>query len=287
MTISSLVPAREFEESVKHFPSTLGWLSTNAAQIFYAFHAFQLRNLNMSGDILEVGAHEARSSVFFTHLLREGESLHVSDLFDQQDLNISKSAGSSFAAWERNFERFKAGDQTVVIHHGPSQNLDPIALGSNFRFAYLDGGHATDEVRADLELAEAILVEGGVAVVDDTFNQDFPGTTEGVIAYCYRDDSKLVPLLCFETKVALVNKSYYETYRSMLTEMLDQGEHWFLPPQMLCGHEVLTIRFAGRWEVRSKVLKRNFPLAHQVLRSTKIAQNVFHRLRGALTDRAK
>lgn len=280
MPISSLISPEALTAATRHFKRTDGWLSVNAAQVFMVFHEFQRRKLGLKGHILEVGAHEARSSVFFTHLLDADETLHVSDLFDSQELNISKSAGSSFSAWKQNFSRFKLGDPNVRVHHGPSQALDPAELGSGFRIAYLDGGHATDEVRSDLELAESILIEPGVAIVDDTFNQEFPGTTEGLISYVLADSSRLVPLLCFESKVALVSKSYYETYRTMLRDVLDSDESWFLPAQQLCGYEVLTIRFYNNMVERvGNWFKHRVPALYRAFSRSDTARAIFHSAR--------
>lgn len=286
MTISSLVPTREFKRSVAHFPHARGWLSGNAAQVLYLFHALQRSALSLAGDILEVGAHEGRSTIFFNHLLGPGETLHVSDLFDAQDLNVSKSAGSSYAAWAGTVRRFGVDEATLRIFHGPSQQLRPEVLGRTFRLAYLDGGHATEEVHADLRLAEGILAEPGVAVLDDTFSEDFPGTTDGLVAYL-REDHGLVPLVLFEGKTALVSKAYHGSYREMLLAHLDTGQSWFLPSQRLCGYEVMILRFNGAWEMASRWLKGRVPGVHRVIRSSRLARLAFHRARGAFSDRAR
>lgn len=285
MTISSLVSRRQFDRSTRHFRWARGWLSRDAAQVFSLFHAFQRAELGLTGDILEVGAHEGRSTIFFRHLLGPGEILHVNDLFDMQELNVSKSAGSSYAAWLRNVRRGGIDPADLRIYEGPSQRLRPEELGGRrFRIAYLDGGHATEEVRADLRLAEGILVEGGVAVLDDTFVEGFPGTTEGLVGYLH-EEHDLTPLLLFEGKTALVSKANHGAYRDLLMTRLDTGASWFLPPQVLGGDEVLIIQFDGRWEQASKWLKSRIPPLHGTLRRIRIARGAFDRARGALTDR--
>jgi hypothetical protein len=284
MTISTLIPSREFNRSVSHFRWARGWLSRNAAQVFSLCHAFQRAELGLTGDILEVGAHEGRSTIFFRRLLGPGETLHVNDLFDMQELNVSKSAGSSYAAWLGNVRRGGIDPAELRIYEGPSQLLRPEDLGrKRFRIAYLDGGHATDEVHADLHLAEGILAEGGVAVVDDTFVEGFPGTTEGLVAYL-REEHGLAPLVLFEGKTALVTKGSYEAYRDLLLTRLDTGGSWFLPAQNLGGYEVMILRFNGRWEGISRFLKARVPGLHRTLRSSRVAQKAFHRARGAFSD---
>lgn len=287
MTVSSLVPRATFDRTVSHFDQTRGWLSHDAAQIFFLLHALQRQAFELSGDILEIGAHEGRSSIFFSHLLGEGENLEVSDIFDSQDLNLSRSGGSSFRTWETNFRKLRARGASVAVHQGLSQQLDAETLGRRFRIAYLDGGHATEEVRADLWLADRILLPAGIAVLDDTFSEDFPGTTEGLILYGTEAGSRLVPLLVFESKVGLVDRNHYDEYRNLLTKYLDQDEHIYLPLQTLCGTEVLILRFQGKWERRSKQMKARFPALHRTLGATSASRNAFHRLRGGLSDRAK
>lgn len=286
MTISSRVDATRLAAATSHFKSVDGYLSRGSAQLFILLDEIQRVDFGLEGDILEVGAFKARSSIFFGHLLSEGETLHVSDLFDRQDLNVSASLGPGWDAWKKNFDKFSKTGIDVLIHRGPSQKFQVGDRGNTFRITYLDGGHSTQEVLYDLELAEKLLTEDGCAIVDDTFFEDFPGTTEGVIAYTYQHPDGLVPFLCFDNKVALAPKSSVQRYREAVVAGLDRHEHYFLPEQMFCGHPVLILRFLSRWELASGGLKGWSPWLHAFLRRTPGVAKAFHRMRRSLNRRA-
>lgn len=281
MTISTGIDEGFLKRATAHFGEVGGYLSKRAAEVFLLFHLFQ-RQRDVVGSILEVGAYEGRSTIFFTHLLSQDEVLHVSDLFDRQDLNVSYSLGVGYEPWNRNVSKLKRADSSIEVHHGPSQHLDPVALGKGLRIAYLDGGHATQEVIDDLKLADSILVDHGVAIVDDTFRDDFPGTTEGLIRFVNESGGDLAPVLCFETKVALVRRDLHATHLQMLRESTDTDESMFLAPQILCGWEVLTIRFRGDWEMASLKLRNRYPRLHSTLSSSLLMRRLFHKSRGAI-----
>lgn len=277
MTISSTVSSHQLNAATSHFSEVGGYLTRRAAEVFLLINSFQ-QERKVGGDVLEIGVYEGRSTIFLINLLSGEEVLHVSDLFDNQDLNISHSLGVGYERWERNISKYK--NRRLEIHRGPSQDLDPANLGKNFRLVYLDGGHATEEVVSDLRLADSILLPDGIAILDDTFRDDFPGTTEGLVRFV-AETGKLAPVLCFETKVALVRPDLHETYMTMLLDRTDTGESLFLPRQRFCGWEVLTIRFRGDWEMASLRLRSRFPRLHSTLSATPLVGRLFHKARGA------
>lgn len=281
MTIGTTVKADDLKLATAHFAEVGGYLSKRAAEVLLLINSFQ-RHQKISGHILEIGAYEGRSTIFFTHLISDEEVLHVSDLFDRQDLNVSHSVGVGYRPWDRNVKRFKQAGALIEVHRGPSQELDAGKLGGDFRIAYLDGGHSTDEVISDLRLADEILLAGGVAILDDTFRDDFPGTTEGLVTFVNEKRGDLAPVLCFETKVALVRSELHTRYMKMFTQRTDTDESSFLPLQRLCGWEVLTIRFRGEWEMASLHFRDRFPRLHSALSARPLIGRLFHKARGGI-----
>ena len=54
------------------------------------------------------------------------------------------------------------------------------------RFVSVDGGHTAEITAHDLAVADASLAEGGIIVLDDAFNEQWPGVADGVQRYFLR-----------------------------------------------------------------------------------------------------
>ena len=78
------------------------------------------------------------------------------------------------------------------------------------RLFSLDGGHSPQHVLNDLRIAEQVLAPGGVVFVDDMWNPEWPGVTEGMHAYM-RTLPSLVPFASLGGKLLLTTFSEAHT----------------------------------------------------------------------------
>lgn len=65
---------------------------------------------------------------------------------------------------------------------GTGQHASMIS-SSKFRLFSIDGSHTEEAVQSDLALVDACLEEGGVVLVDDALNADWPAVTSGMIRF--------------------------------------------------------------------------------------------------------
>ena len=68
------------------------------------------------------------------------------------------------AVHQRILEKFKG---RAVVHRGTSEAVLPTFPDGYFDWVYIDGNHAEDFVRADLELAVVKVKKGGIIAGDD------------------------------------------------------------------------------------------------------------------------
>ena len=79
------------------------------------------------------------------------------------------------------------------------------------RFVSVDGGHTAEITAHDLATAEASIAEGGIVVVDDVFNEPWPGVGDGVRRYFERRRN-LVPFAIGANKTYFCRPSHRDTY---------------------------------------------------------------------------
>ncbi len=125
--------------------------------------------------MLEIGAYEGRSTVWFLEDLLTGEGSHLTSV-DTWEGSAENDPGAMRAVWERfrtNTEEYVAsGRLTVVVSRSQPFLAGQIARGETapgqcYHVIYIDGSHAAPDVLSDAVLCWALLEPGGVMVFDD------------------------------------------------------------------------------------------------------------------------
>src|SRR5215475_2154553 len=162
-----------------------GWLRTEAALVIAALSERQ-HSLGMGGGEAEIGVHHGKRFILHYVLSHAPEKAVTIDLFGDQHLNVDLSGSGYLQKFRRNLARY-ADDERLVLHQGNSLELggaDLVRLAAGpLRFTSVDGGHTADITAHDLGTAEASLADGGIIVVDDVFNERWPGVGDGVHPY--------------------------------------------------------------------------------------------------------
>ena len=81
------------------------------------------------------------------------------------------------------------------------------------RLISVDGGHTEEITASDLAVADAALADGGIVVVDDVFNETWPGVADGVHRY-FRDQPRLVHFAICANKTFFCRSSHADGYRA-------------------------------------------------------------------------
>jgi predicted O-methyltransferase YrrM len=130
--------------------------------------------------ILEIGSFQGQS----TALLAQGGTVYAIDLWGNVDVGLQSydTIGQQhFEAFIQNMIRLQLIERVYPIV-STSKFLDTLPL-MNFDIAYIDGGHAYEDVKQDIEKARRHIASDGLLAFDDykrpgfgypPFNPDHP-----------------------------------------------------------------------------------------------------------------
>lgn len=159
-----------------------GWFYKEAAQMFAWIDYIQKRK-GITGNLFEIGTHHGKSAIMLGLMVDPAkEQLGICDIFSKQEFNISKSGGGNRDVFIINLKSFFDGINFVHIYEKPSQELSVQECGK-CRFFHIDGGHTLEETYNDLCIASDSIVEDGIVVVDDFYNEFLTGVMEGVYKF--------------------------------------------------------------------------------------------------------
>jgi len=215
-----------------------GWMLPAAAKMITTLSAVQDAK-RISGNVAEIGVHHGKLFILL-YLLSQGDERAVAiDLFGDQMRNIDHSDAGNLGKFRANLLRYAHADlRRVVVHTGDSRELHGSALkrlaGGPYQLISIDGGHTAENTAHDRAIAVEALARGGVIILDDYFNEMWPGVCEGVHRY-FREPRGILPFatganktfFCASGAIAL----YVDSLRSIATKTL---EHDFLGARILC-----------------------------------------------------
>jgi hypothetical protein len=199
--VSAPVSLEQFLADLDAIP---GWISPLDAHLIVAFDRLQ-RTVGTRGDLLEIGVYRGRSAVLLGYLLGSGERFVACDVFEamppdepNQEEQAHWYGGLTRQLFEDTYRRYHSVAPTIVA--APSVDLRRHLGGQpRFRMIHVDASHTYDNVRADLATARALLVDGGIVVLDDYRTLHSPG----VAAAIWRDvaETGLRPICVTSTKM--------------------------------------------------------------------------------------
>jgi predicted O-methyltransferase YrrM len=152
------------------YDNVLGMSSRFAATI--CGHVMRRQSeLGIAGHFLEIGTFEGRFFIAMALGLASGERALGIDSFDWPDAGIYERFHANCArnglARER-YDALRASTRALSTR----QLAD--ALGGPARFVHIDGDHAPDSLRADLDLIVPLLHDKGIICLDDMLHPGYP-----------------------------------------------------------------------------------------------------------------
>lgn len=221
---------REYLEQTR---SVEGWFFPIDAHLFAIVDEIQKRK-GIRGNLFEIGVHHGKTALFFAKMQAPGETLGVCDVFEQQELNRDHSGEGNRAIFERHLREHGA---SADVYAKLSSELTVADTSVQCRFFHIDGGHRPEDVLNDLHVAERALLPEGVVAVDDVFNPNWPGVSEGF----YRYEGALVPIAIGGNKVLLAREpALYERHWRDYEEFIRPEPFVFGSKEWL-GRNVLTM----------------------------------------------
>ena len=206
------------------YPQIEGWLDWNAVVLLNYLNDIQTEE-NIRGDIFEIGAYKGKLTLLLaTFLRKESELLFVNDIFDNQELNISRSGiDANLNDFMKNMKLLFEDTDFLRLFIKKSSDLTTEETTTNIRMFSIDGGHSEQETYDDMVLASKAIIEKGLIIIDDYYNTDWPEVEKGVAKYLsvYSD---LAPLIYFFNKFIFIKTTACDYYREALEKY---GLHQF------------------------------------------------------------
>ena len=170
-----------------------GFFEVGLLDVYWQVHLWQ-RRTGVRGAVAEVGVFRGKSFLPLWALRGVSEAALAIDLFADQERNADRSGIGDRAAFEKALEAFGpppvgASVGPTVVMQQDSTTLSPRDVteaigGQGIRLFSVDGSHTARATQHDLGLAEGALVpEGGVVILDDALNPDWPGVATGLGQY--------------------------------------------------------------------------------------------------------
>ena len=166
-----------------------GWLQLAAIRALLCLGEAQ-RKLAVTGPVCEIGVHHGRLFILLHLLTVPPERSVAFDLFDLQQENVDGSGAGSREHLLRNLRAHGCDLERIVIVTENSLRLTPDRIlelcGARPRLFSVDGGHTAEITYNDLSLAARTISEGGLVILDDFFNEAWPGVAEGTCRFMDR-----------------------------------------------------------------------------------------------------
>ena len=213
-----------------------GWLYLKALRLTDFIDQCQ-DALSINGNIGEIGLYFGKYFILLYLIARKEEKVIGIDLFE-------------FPEWEEEFHtgmsrwKHEANKPLIVKRNSLEVTADHLLewAGGPYRLFSVDGGHSMEVALHDLRLANSVMAEGGVVMVDDYFDPKFPGVSEAVNRFflMYGDEVRVEPFLITGNKLFLATTEYGKLYREAINTAidLDAEEVW---DAELFGYVVATL----------------------------------------------
>jgi hypothetical protein len=196
-----------------------GWLAALDARLIRSIGMAQ-DELGVAGALGEIGVHHGKLFILLYLMLSRGEKAFAIDIFDRQELNVDGSGKGDLAVFLRNMERVAGSAESVELFQSNSTDLQwhdiEQRIEQNVRLFSIDGGHTAEITYHDIDLANRSLVDEGVVIVDDYFNADWPGVSEGTAKFLCRNTGALTPIAIGENKIFLARPEHAAKYSEAL-----------------------------------------------------------------------
>jgi predicted O-methyltransferase YrrM len=148
--------------------------------------------------ILEIGAHEGRSSVFFSKfLVHKDSSLTSIDPFLPED-TTSPVKDDTFQIYKHNI-KLTGKESQIFLEKDYSINVLTKLYSKNEKFDYvlIDGSHLSKDVIADAILSFELIKSGGIIFFDDYLGGDInslqcPKIAIDSFVNCFRDKLEIL-----------------------------------------------------------------------------------------------
>jgi len=201
-----------------------GWLAVELLDHLKCIARAQ-DDVKFVGNVAEIGVYRGKLLIALAHLARGSERCVAIDVFDDQAKNLDGSGAGSLALVCENFKRFAPDDCELVTVQVDTlaMTIDQrVAVSMNhgpFRLFSVDGGHTVQHALNDLLMAQDMLADGGVVLLDDFYHRHWPGVTEAVGLFYSRYVPRIAPFLHAHNKLFFTSYTFHSHFLRYAVEI--------------------------------------------------------------------
>lgn len=216
------------EKYKEHFAAVQGWADP---KLFETVDLLDKCGINRQGGIAEIGVHHGKFYILLNQVVDTHYQSWAIDVFDNQHLNIDKSGDGNKFIFTQNlndYDKFK-GENTKILQMD-SMSLTNQIPDASLRFVSIDGGHTVEHTINDLKIAERLIANEGVIILDDIMGVYWCGVTEGYIKYSMTHPT-IVPFAMGHNKLYLCKLTHQQYYFNLF-KPLSSGHTKFVGYQV-------------------------------------------------------
>lgn len=223
-----------------------GWCEP---EVFDVINLFNSTPINKNGGVCEIGVYHGKLFILLNQTTRLEDQSFAIDLFSNQHLNIDNSGHGNIDHFYQNLHNCDrhAGKNTVVISGDSTDSglqLNKKITPGSIKFFSIDGGHTAAHTLNDLKIANELVSNEGVVILDDIFNNRWVGVVEGVFNFL-QPRPTLVPFAMGHNKLYFCKLSYYDFYYNLLLNS-NLPQLGLLTKSSFFGHNILSYRYWGQ-----------------------------------------
>lgn len=167
-----------------------GWSDEKKLSVLYDVAS---RTSALEGDILEIGSAWGRTAVLLGYA--SSKQIWSIDPHTGGRAYIERGeAQDSFEIFKANLVRNGLGERVKIFKCTTDEVVEKRLIPDSLRFSmvFIDGLHTAKGVKIDFEMAFGHLVQGGVMVFDDYFQETIPDYTEMIDELVLRNGLDLI-----------------------------------------------------------------------------------------------
>jgi hypothetical protein len=242
----------------KQSAAVSGWLAPESAEVISHLALSQIDS-DVRGGVGEIGIHHGKLFLLLYLSLRQDERAFALDVFEEQQFNVDESGLGDRATFLRNFAKV-GGDETqlsIIAADSCSVSADTLRSATGpLRIMSVDGGHTEEITHNDLRLAEDLLLDEGILILDDLYNPRWPAVAAGTFRFLLEPGRQLKPFAISPNKTYFCkSRQAADHYRQQLSAAFPQlrvGDAQMLDSQVL---------ILGRRSIVNRV--RNIPIIRE------------------------
>lgn len=229
------------EKYINNFENITGSFWIDFVEIISFIDEYQ-KEKEIKGNVGEIGVYHGKSFIPLLNCCREDEIAIAIDCFDDIQYNYDNSGLGDKNIMIDNVNTFSDFSiDKVHIVQADSTKMTPEDLmqgKGKYRIFSVDGAHTSDATYIDFKNSLESLVDGGVIIMDDYFNQEWPAVSEGVNRLTLREDNDIKMVFVGYNKTIFCNKKYYKEYFKLLDSRINR-ENRIIKYAKLCGSKTI------------------------------------------------